>query len=49
MIAFGIFAAMIFVLMLAILELNKNTLIGFALLIALTVGFVVLFIKVLHG
>ena len=49
MVAFGIFASILFLLMLAILELNKNALLGFALLIALTVAFVVLFVKVLHG
>ncbi len=49
MIAFGIFASILFLVMLAILELNKNTLLGFALLILLGAGFVLLFVKVLHG
>ncbi len=49
MVAFGIVAAVLFALMLAILELNKNTLLGFVLLLAVTVGFVLLFLKVLHG
>ena len=49
MIAFGIIAGLLFLLMLAVLELNKNTILGFALLLAATVCFVVLFVKVLHG
>ena len=49
MIAFGIVALILFLLMLAVLELNKNTILGFILLIAAAIGFVVLFIKVLHG
>ena len=49
MIAFGIFASILFLLMLAILELNKNTLLGFVLLLAVSIGFVLLFVKILHG
>ena len=49
MVAFGIFAGLLFLIMLAVLELNKNTILGFALLIAATVCFVILFVKVLHG
>ena len=49
MVAFGIFSMLLFLLMLAVLELNKNTILGFILLIALTIGFVAFFIKVLHG
>ena len=49
MIGFGIVTGLLFVVMAAVLELNKNTLWGFALLIAATVGFAVLFLKVLHS
>ena len=49
MIAFGIFSGLLFLIMLAVLELNKNTILGFVLLLAATVCFVVLFVKVLHG
>ena len=49
MIGFGIVAGLLFLLMLAVLELNKNTLLGFAALAVVTVLFVVLFVKVLHG
>lgn len=49
MIGFGIFGSLLFLIMLAVLELNKNTVLGFLLLLAVTVGFVVLFLKVLHG
>ena len=49
MVAFGIVGSLLFLLMLAVLELNKNTLLGFVLLLLVTVGFVLLFIKVLHG
>ncbi len=49
MVAFGIFGALLFLIMLAVLELNKNTLLGFLLLIAATAAFVTLFVKVLHG
>ena len=40
---------LLFLVMAAVLELNKNTLLGFALLVAATVGFAVLFSKVLQG
>jgi para-nitrobenzyl esterase len=49
MIAFGIVLGVLVLLMLAVLELNKNTLPGFLLLLAVAAGFVVLFVKVLHG
>ena len=49
MIAFGIVLGILSLLMFAVLELNKNTLPGFILLLAVTVGFVILFVKVLHG
>ena len=49
MVAFGIVGSLLFLLMLAVLELNKNTLLGFVLLLLVTVGFVLLFVKVLHG
>ncbi len=49
MIAFGIFGSLLFLLMLAVLELNKNTVWGFALLVLVTVAFAILFVKVLHG
>lgn len=49
MIAFGIFGGLLLLIMLAVLELNKNTLLGFVLLLAATAAFVVLFVKVLHG
>ena len=49
MIGFGIVGSLLFLIMLAVLELNKNTVLGFVLLLAVTVGFVVLFVKVLHG
>lgn len=49
MIAFGIFGSLLFVLMLAVLELNKNTVWGFILLALVTAAFVFLFVKVLHG
>lgn len=49
MIGFGIFGSLLFLIMLAVLELNKNTLVGFALLFVATAAFAVLFIKVLHG
>ena len=47
MIGFGIVTGLLFVIMAAVLELNKNTLWGFALLIAATAAFAVLFAKVL--
>jgi len=49
MIGFGIFGSLLFLIMLAVLELNKNTILGFVLLLVATVGFAMLFIKVLHG
>ena len=49
MIGFGIAVGLLLLVMLAVLELNKNTLLGFALLLAVTAGFVLLFVKVLHG
>lgn len=49
MIGFGIVGSLVFLIMLFILELNKNTVLGFLLLLAVTVGFAVLFVKVLHG
>ena len=49
MIGFGIVTGLLFLMMAAVLELNKNTLLGFALLIAATVGFAVLFSKALQG
>ena len=48
MIAFGIVGALLLLLMLAVLELNKNTLLGFILLGVATVCFAVLYIRVLH-
>ena len=39
MVAFGIFAGLLFLIMLAVLELNKNTILGFALLIAAQILF----------
>ena len=49
MVGFGIVTGLLFLVMAAVLELNKNTLLGFALLIAATVGFAVLFSKTLQG
>ncbi len=49
MLGFGIATGLLFVIMAAVLELNKNTLWGFALLIAATAGFVLLFWKLLQG
>ena len=40
MIGFGIFGSLLFLIMLAVLELNKNTVLGFILLLAVTVGLV---------
>lgn len=48
MVAFGIVGTLLFLLMLAVLELNKNTLLGFILLAVVTVCFALLYIKVLH-
>ncbi len=49
MIGFGIWTGLLFLVMAAVLELNKNTLLGFGLLIAATVSFTALFLKVLQG
>jgi len=49
MIGFGIVTGLLFLLMAAVLELNKNTLWGFALLIIATAAFALLFFKVLQG
>ena len=49
MVGFGIVTGLLFLVMAAVLELNKNTLLGFALLVAATVGFAVLFSKVFQG
>ena len=49
MVGFGIVTGLLFLVMAAVLELNKNTLLGFALLMAATVGFAVLFSKVPQG
>ena len=49
MIGFGIVTGLLFLLMAAVLELNKNTLWGFALLVAATVCFIALFTKTLQG
>ena len=49
MIGFGILTGLLFLLMAAVLELNKNTLPGFGLLIAATAVFAVVFVKALQG
>lgn len=49
MVGFWIGLVVVLLLMLAVLELNKNTLLGFLLLLIVTAGFVLLFIKVLHN
>ena len=49
MVGFGIAFGLLLVLMLAVLELNKNTLLGFLLLLLVSAGFVALFIRVLRG
>ena len=49
MIAFGIIAGLVFLLMLAVLELNKNTILGFVLLLIVTVCFVLLIVKLHKG
>ncbi len=49
MIGFGIVTGLLFLLMAAVLELNKNTLWGFALLIIATAAFALLFFKALQG
>ena len=48
MIGFGIGTGLLFVVMAAVLELNKNTLLGFGLLAAATAAFWVLFARVLQ-
>ena len=47
MIGFSIVTGLLFVIMAAVLELNKNTLWGFVLLAAAAIGFSVIFIRVL--
>ncbi|MBR0206688.1 MAG: carboxylesterase family protein [Clostridia bacterium] len=49
MVGFGIVTGLLFLLMAAVLELNKNTLPGFGLLIAATAVFAVVFVKALQG
>ena len=49
MVGFGIVTGLLFLLMAAVLELNKNTLPGFGLLLAATVVFWVVFSKWLQG
>jgi para-nitrobenzyl esterase len=49
MIAFGIALGLVALLMAAILEFNKNTVLGFVLLALAAIGFVLLFVKVLYG
>lgn len=49
MVGFGIVTGLLFLLMTAVLELNKNTLPGFGLLIAATAVFAVVFVKMLQG
>ena len=49
MVGFGIVTGLLFLGMAAVLELNKNTLWGFVLLIAATAAFAALFAKVLQG
>ena len=49
MIGFGILTGLLFLLMAAVLELNKNTLLGFGLLIAATAVFAAVFAKVLQS
>lgn len=49
MVGFGIVTGLLFLLMAAVLELNKNTLPGFGLLIAATAVFAVVFAKALQG
>ena len=49
MVGFGIVTGLLFLLMAAVLELNKNTLPGFGLLLAATVVFWVVFAKGLQG
>ena len=49
MIGFGITLGLLALLMLAVLELNQNTAIGFILLALATAGMVLLFFRVLNG
>lgn len=49
MVGMGIVTGLLFLLMAAVLELNKNTLWGFALLAAATAVFAVVFVKLLRG
>ena len=49
MVGFGIVTGLLFLVMAAVLELNKNALLGFLLLAVATAGFAVLFSKVLQG
>lgn len=49
MIGFGIVTGLLCLLMAAVLELNKNTLWGFALLLMATAAFILLFVKGLQG
>lgn len=49
MIAFGMVLGLLLLIMLAVLELNKNTILGFVLLLVVTACFVLLFVKVLKG
>ena len=49
MVGFGIVTGLLFLIMAAVLELNKNTLWGFALLVAATAVFAALFVRVLQG
>ena len=49
MIGFGIVTGLLCLLMAAVLELNKNTLWGFVLLLLVTAAFVLLFVKGLQG
>ena len=48
MIGFGIGAGLLLIIMLAVLELNKNTILGFILLLAVTAGFVFVFVRFLR-
>ena len=48
MVGFGIVLGVLLLLMLAVLELNKNTILGFVLLLLVAAAFVWLFAAVLH-
>ncbi len=48
-IIFIVFVLIVFTLMLAVLELSKNTILGFIIITAITVGFISLFFKVLSS